>query len=119
MIDRRFYRRKYDAQKTLAAFSASLQNEVDLAHLREQMLVVVEETMQPKQISLWLREPDRDHPNDHAYRLEPHSQVSTKSGLSRWCSDCPLPAEYTPPQGSVPRPDSGGIQRNRAACGVQ
>ena len=79
MIDQRFYRRKYDAEKTLAAFSASLRNEVDLAHLREQVLAVVEETMQPAQVWLWLRQPERDHATAQAYRLEPHSQLSTRS----------------------------------------
>jgi hypothetical protein len=65
-IDRRFYRRKYDAEKTLATFSAALQNEVDLEQVRSQLLGVVEETVQPTQVSLWLRQPV-GHPADHPY----------------------------------------------------
>jgi hypothetical protein len=61
-IDHRFYRRKYDAEQVLARFAATGRDEVDLDRLAEALLVVVEETIQPEHVSLWLKEPERHSP---------------------------------------------------------
>lgn len=59
IIDRHFYRRKYNAARTLATLSATLRDEVDLNQVRAQLLSVVEETMQPTHTLLWLRSSEK------------------------------------------------------------
>jgi hypothetical protein len=64
IIDRRFYRNKYDSAKIIANFSATLREEVDLDTLRKHLVAVVQETMQPAHVSLWLRKPEREVKNE-------------------------------------------------------
>lgn len=56
VIDRRFYRRKYDAEKVLAAFAATARDETDLDALTAELIRVIQETMQPESVSIWLRD---------------------------------------------------------------
>jgi hypothetical protein len=77
LMDRRFYRKKYDAERVLAAFSTTLRQETDLAQIHERLLAVVQETMQPIHASLWLSLLERQR-IAIPHRLEPHGPESAR-----------------------------------------
>lgn len=64
-IDRHFYRPRYNSQQTLAAFNARLRDEVDIERVTELLLAVVEETIQPEHVSVWLRKPPPGRATHH------------------------------------------------------
>ncbi|HEV8190197.1 MAG TPA: hypothetical protein VGP82_01745 [Ktedonobacterales bacterium] len=78
-IDRRFYRRKYDAERTLATFAATLREQVDLPELRDHLLATVDEAMQPAHVSLWFKTQVGDHVGDRPYLETPVSAASRRS----------------------------------------
>jgi hypothetical protein len=109
IIDRRFYRRSYDAARTIEAFGETLRKEVDLNTLSEQLVAVVHDIMKPTQVSLWLQQ--QDSPVQKPFRepvtaersAAPHAIVA-KTGIA-------TPAH-------VPDPSSRRISRRAALIGL-
>jgi len=71
VIDQRFYRRKYNAKRIIDTFSATLRSETDLAWLSEELVAVVQQTIQPAHVSLWLRPPEPARKDQETWSSSP------------------------------------------------
>jgi hypothetical protein len=111
-IDRRFYRRKYDAARTIAAFSATLRGKVVLNTLSEQLVAVVQETMQPAHVSLWLQQHDRQ--GRQQYRALVTAEIAPSRQLIGPLSETDI-AETS---GEMPRPSPRKISRRAVMIGL-
>jgi len=111
-IDRRFYRRKYDAARTIAAFSATLRGKVVLNTLSEQLVAVVQETMQPAHVSLWLQQHDRQ--GQQQYRALVTAEIAPSRQLIGPVSE----TEVTGTSGEMPSPSPRKISRRAAMIGL-
>jgi hypothetical protein len=111
-IDRRFYRRKYDTARTIAAFSATLRGKVVLNTLSEQLVAVVQETMQPAHVSLWLQQHDRQ--GQQQYRALVTTEIAPSMQLIGPVSETDI-AETS---GEMPRPSPRKISRRAAMIGL-
>jgi Tol biopolymer transport system component len=111
IIDRRFYRSKYDAAKILASFSTTLGNEVDLDQLREQLLVVVQEAMRPAHVSLWLQQYGRQAQQQYTLVM-PEQAVSRQPSSPQWETGMADTSQ------EMLRPPSGGISRRAVIIGL-
>jgi hypothetical protein len=93
-VDRRFNRGRYDAARTIAAFSTRLRDQVDLSTLTSELLTVVDQTMQPTRASLWLRPQDRPTPSSLGWTHQGRPSINQRPSdvppaAWNWRSDRP------------------------------
>src|SRR5712691_1645676 len=112
IIDRRFYRRAYNATRTLEAFSATLRGEIDLNTLSEQLVAVVQETMQPTHVSLWL------HQHGPQAQKSSRGLVMAEQARSRQPLRAKSATESAETLEKMSRPPSRGISRRAAMIGL-
>ena len=111
-IDRRFYRRKYDAARTIAAFSATLRGKVVLNTLSEQLVAVVQETMQPAHVSLWLQQHDRQ--GRQQYRALVTAEIAPSQQIIGPLSE----TDIVETSEEMPRPSPRKISRRAVMIGL-